>query len=72
MRTPIVTIDDDTAVAPFHVVKLRVGRDVHPQAWGLFVTFVTGETWFRPAEEDTQQSARNLLAAWRRTINEGI
>lgn len=72
MATLIATIDDDTAVAPYHVVKLRVGRDVHPAAWGVFVTFVTGEVWFRPAKEDTQESARDLLGAWRRACNEGV
>lgn len=70
--TLIATIDDDTCVAPYHVVKLRVGRDVHPNAWGVFVTFVTGETWFRPAKDDTQESARNLMDSWRRACNEGI
>lgn len=72
MATLITTIDDDTAVAPYHVVKLRVGRDPYPQQWGVFVTFVTGEDWFRPAEKDTQQSARELLASWRRACNEGV
>lgn len=69
MAVLIEQIDEDTAIAPHHVVKLRVGRDVHPQAWGLFVTFTNGETWFRPAQQDTQESARELLTAWRHACN---
>ena len=66
----LIAVDEDTCVAPYHVMKLRVGRDIHPSTWGVFVTFVTGESWFRPAEEDTQSSARELMNRWRRTLNE--
>ena len=75
MAILLVEIDDDTCVAPYHVVKLRVGRNSdmgRPHQWGVFVTFVTGETWFRPSEDDTQSSARTLMNAWRRACNEWV
>lgn len=69
MAIRMVEIDDDTCIASQHVVRLRVGRDERPNAWGVFVTFTTGEVWFRPAENDTQDSARQLMNRWRKTLN---
>lgn len=69
MAVLMIEIDDDTCVARQHVVRLRVGRDTQPAAWGLFVTFTTGEIWFRPAENDTEASARQLMNRWRKTLN---
>lgn len=69
----LVTVDEDTAVAPYHVVSLRVGCDAAPRAWGVFVTLAgVRDPWFRPAKEDTRESARELMADWRRALNEGI
>lgn len=68
-------VDDDLALVPAAVVALEVGRH---GVWGVCVLTSFeypspegGGHIFRPAAEDSQESARELLTTWIRWANTG-
>lgn len=66
-------VADDLAIVPASVIALETG--VHGEAWGVCVFTTSRGTaddhFFRPAEENTRDSARDLLATWIRWTNTG-
>lgn len=77
MSLLMVEVDEDLAVAPYHVASLevakrhdeRVHQEIRFAVWGVLVVMAAGNAYFRPVKEDTRDAARELMARWRRLIN---
>lgn len=70
-------IGDDLAVVPGAVVSVVVtkvwdGQEMSlGEVWGVAVGLSSGQMLYRPAAEDTQESARDLLQSWIAFANKG-